>query len=317
MLRGAQTGLCRSSRAVLRRRGRGLHSSTVVARNRLLLEASELQEDGETLFAQLQAGDARSTHLSEVLRLPASVPGRTLRVGGVNSFRADAAVSGSPADGWRLSWKKDDSLPVLPPPAVDVRLALPRPKVMRRLWLPLAALGVGVLYVTNASRVERNYFDSDVSDSAAVREQLLRGLEMAGDTRLPPVLLSRRLPPVADFARGVRSLEEARLLPTPDWAEWLVDGELPPKPTVTLIAHPGQGNPGVGPALRAAGLSSLGDTRVLLAIGPEGGWTHHELDLLMASPGCSSMVSLGPRVLDTTTATIALLAALREAQGWT
>ena len=139
---------------------------------------------------------------------------------------------------------------------------------------------------------------------------------MAGDTRLPPVLLSRRLPPVADFARGLRTLEEARLTPTPDWAQWLVEGELPAKPIVTLIAHPGAGNPGVGPALRAAGVTSLGDSRVLLAIGPEGGWTDHEIGLLMSSPGSSAMVSLGSRVLDTTTATIALLSALREAQGW-
>ena len=300
---------------MLRRRGRGFHASPAFARNRLLLEASELQEDGEELHAQLLPGDARSTHLSEVLRLPTS--GRSLRVGVVNGLRADATVAGSAAAGWRLSWRKDESLPPLSTPAVDLLLALPRPKVMRRLWSPLAALGVGVLYVTNASRVERNYFDSDVADAAATREQLLRGLEMAGDTRLPPVLLSKRFPPVADFARGVRSLEEAHLSPTPDWAEWLVDGELPAKPTVTLVAHPGAGNPGVGPALRAAGWSPLGDARVLLAIGPEGGWKDHEIELLMSSPGHRScMVSLGSRVLDTSTATIALLAALREVQGW-
>jgi 16S rRNA (uracil1498-N3)-methyltransferase len=307
------------SRAVLRRTGRrsrGFHASPVVARNRLLLEASELLDEGEELCALLQPGDARSTHLSEVLR-PTS--GRTLRVGVVNGPRADATVAGSAVDGWRLSWRKEDMQPALPTPAVDLLLALPRPKVMRRLWAPLSALGVGVVYVTNASRVERNYFDSHVA-AGSVREQLLRGLEMAGDTRLPPILLSRRLPPVVDFARGVRSLEEAGLWPTPAWAEWLVDAELPAKPTVTLVAHPGAGDPGVGPALRAAGLSSLEGTRVLLAIGPEGGWTDHEIELLMSSssPGHRScMVSLGSRVLDTTTASIALLAALREAQGWT
>jgi 16S rRNA U1498 N3-methylase RsmE len=49
---------------------------------------------------------------------------------------------------------------VTPPrPRVDVLLALPRPKVMRRLWAQLAALGVAQIILTNAERVERHYFD--------------------------------------------------------------------------------------------------------------------------------------------------------------
>ena len=311
MLRGTWTRLC-SSRVPLRR-SRGFHASPAVARNRLLLETAELQDDGEELSALLQPGDPRSAHLGEVLQLTA---GSTLRVGVVNGARAEAKVTGSAAAGWKLSWRKDESSLPLPLPSVDVLLALPRPKVMKRLWSPLATMGVGAIYVTNAARVERFYFDSDVSDASLARAQLLRGLEMAGDTRLPPVLLSRRLPPVADFARGLRTLEEARLSPTPDWAQWLVEGELPPRPTVTLVAHPGAGQPGVGPALRAAGVDVLDGTRVLLAIGPEGGWTEHELALLMSGSGKVAMVGLGSRILDTTTATVALLASLREVKGW-
>jgi RsmE family RNA methyltransferase len=49
-------------------------------------------------------------------------------------------------------------------------------------------------------------------------------------------------------------------------------------------------------------------TKILLAIGPEGGWTDREIELL-EEKGFSS-ISLGQRILRTDTATIALLAIL-------
>ena len=51
---------------------------------------------------------------------------------------------------------------VPPRPAVDLLLAVPRPKVMRRLWAQIAALGVGQIILTNAGKVERNYFDTHI-----------------------------------------------------------------------------------------------------------------------------------------------------------
>src|SRR6185437_3801856 len=72
-----------------------------------------------------------------------------------------------------------------PRPPVDVLLAVPRPKVMRRLWAQLAALGVGQIILTNAERVERPYFDTHVLDVAHYRPRLIEGLQQARDTRLP------------------------------------------------------------------------------------------------------------------------------------
>jgi 16S rRNA U1498 N3-methylase RsmE len=37
-----------------------------------------------------------------------------------------------------------------------------RRRVMRRLWAKIAAMGVGQIILTNAGRVERNYFDTHV-----------------------------------------------------------------------------------------------------------------------------------------------------------
>ena len=51
----------------------------------------------------------------------------------------------------------------------DLLLAVPRPKVMRRLWAPLAAIGVGQVILTNAEKVERDYFGSH-----ALRDEMNR-----------------------------------------------------------------------------------------------------------------------------------------------
>src|SRR4030095_14332053 len=78
------------------------------------------------------------------------------------------------------------------PPGIDLLLALPRPKVLRRLWAQLAALGVGRIILTNAERVERNYFDTHVLTPACYRPLWSEGLQQARDTRLPIVSVHRQ-----------------------------------------------------------------------------------------------------------------------------
>jgi RsmE family RNA methyltransferase len=164
-----------------------------------------------------------------------------------------------------------------PRPRVDLLLALPRPKVMRRLWAQLAAIGVGQIILTNAERVERHYFDTHVLTEATYRPLLIEGLQQARDTRLPAVSIHRRF----------RILVEDHLDGLSE------DG-------IRLVADP-SGGTSIGSALQARQTQ-----RVLLAIGPEGGWNAFELSLL-ASHGFQ-LVGLGPRTLRVDTACTALLA---------
>ena len=168
-----------------------------------------------------------------------------------------------------------------PEPDVDLLLALPRPKVMRRLWAQLAAMGVGRIILTNAARVERNYFDTHVLDPAEYRPLLVEGLQQAQDTRLPRVSIHRRFRPLVE-----------------DDLDALCPGR------ARLVAHP---------SASAAPLAwPAGAARVLMAIGPEGGWDDYEVRLLEAHG--FTPAHLGPRTLRTDTACIALLAALRAAR---
>ena len=231
--------------------------------NLILIEPHELAGDIVTLR------DGRAAHALQVLNV---APGDTLRVGLVDGPFGAGTVVEVANDVVALRCLFQDAPP--PRPRVDLLLALPRPKVLRRLWAQLAALGVGRIILTNAERVERHYFDTHIVTEACYRPLLVEGLQQARDTRLPHVSIHRRF----------RVLVEDELDALSDAGE-------------RLVAHPGVATPAYVPG-----------ARVLLAVGPEGGWNEFELQLL-ESRGFAR-VGLGPRTLRTDTACIALIARL-------
>jgi RsmE family RNA methyltransferase len=235
--------------------------------NLILLDARDRVDT-----SHVTVSDARAAHLLNVLKV---TPGRQVRVGLLDGPLGVGTVT-SAQDG-RVTMQCDFDADTPPPPPVDVLLALPRPKVMRRLWAQLAALGVGQIILTNAERVERHYFDTHVLTETSYRPLLVEGLQQAGDTRLPAVSIHRQFKVLVEdhldtlFGAGLR-----------------------------LVAQP-RGTMSIAPAVR----EHL-DQRVLLAIGPEGGWNTFELALLEAHG--FRPVSLGPRTLRVDTACTALLA---------
>lgn len=214
--------------------------------------------------------DARATHLLKVLRV---TTGQTVRVGWIDGPLGTGTVE-SVSDG-RVTLRCVFEVDAPPRPRVDVLLALPRPKVLRRLWAQFAALGVGQIILTNASRVERDYFDTHVLTEACYRPLLIEGLQQAQDTRVPLVSVHRQF----------RILVEDRL------DDLFGTG-------VRLVADP-SGTTSIANALARR------DGRVLLAIGPEGGWNDFELRLLETRG--FTPVGLGPRTLRVDTACVALL----------
>lgn len=221
--------------------------------------------------------DARSEHIRSVLRAGVS---DFVRVGLLNGPRGTGRVVAMDPERVELECVFDAEPP--PRPRVDLLLALPRPKVMKRLWAQLAALGVGRILLTNAARVERNYFDTHIIDPAFFTPLLIEGLQQAQDTRLPTVSIHRQIKP----------LIEDNLSDLSDAAN-------------RIVLHPGAPMP-----LRDAVRPSAAE-RVLMAIGPEGGWVPFELDLL-AAHGFRS-VHLGSRTLRSDTACIAALSVVQAA----
>lgn len=232
-----------------------------------------LLDEGDGLGSSLVTiSDARAAHLLNVLKV---APGQAVRVGLLDGPFGVGTVESTENGRVTLRCVFDAGAP--PRPRVDVLLALPRPKVMRRLWAQLAALGVGQIILTNAERVERPYFDTHVLAEACYRPLLIEGLQQARDTWLPTVSIYRQF----------KVLVEDRL-------DTLFSGG------VRLAADP-RGTTSVG-----AAVGEHTDQRVLIAIGPEGGWNAFELALLEAHG--FRQVSIGPRTLRVDTACIALLA---------
>ena len=240
--------------------------------NLILCEPGDVDAHGIVTLTGTQAA-----HVRGVLH---AKPGDTVRIGVVDGARGQGEILA--LDEGRVVLRSELDATVPPVPDVDLLLALPRPKVLRRLWAQLAAIGVARIVLTNASRVERHYFDTHVLEASTYRPLLIEGLQQAGDTRLPQVSIHRQFRILVEDELDALSSDGAR-----------------------LVAHPGSHRS----LLEVARESQR--PRVLLAIGPEGGWNDFELDLLARH--AFVVVSLGPRVLRTDTACIALLTLLHEA----
>ena len=240
--------------------------------NLILLEPGDLNSSGQATLT-----GTRADHAIDVLNV---APGHTIRLGMLNGAIGVGTVLQVVDRCVSLRCVFESKLP--PRPRLDLLLALPRPKVLRRLWAQLAALGVGQIMLTNAERVERNYFDTHVITEACYRPLLIEGLQQARDTWLPNVSVHKQF----------------RVLVEDDLARLFPDGR-------RLVAHPGCGN--ADPGLARVGSAE----RMLLAVGPEGGWNDFELKLLTAH-GFHSF-DMGGRTLRTDTACIALVALIHAA----
>lgn len=240
--------------------------------NRILVEAGEVQPDGRVVL-----GGRRAAHVARVLR-PAM--GQRLRLGILDGDRGAGVVERVSDTEVVLVWERQDGPP--PEARVDLLLALPRPKVLKRLWATLGSLGVGRIILTNASEVQREYFDTHWLEPEHYRPLLIEGLEQSGDTRVPMVQVERRFKPFVEDDLDAQFAGSTRLMahPVPDATG---DGWL-------------AGPPG-------------GAASVLVAVGPEGGWVAFERDLLTAR-GFRS-VSLGWRTLRCDTACVAMISLAR------
>ncbi len=235
--------------------------------NLILLEPDEVDAGGNVTLI-----GPRAHHVAQVLK---AGPGQTVRVGMVNGSFGSGAVAAVSDCSVSLHCTFTSEKPSRP--RVDLLLALPRPKVLRRLWAQLASLGVGQIVLTNAERVERNYFDTHVLSEGCYRPLLIEGLQQARDTWLPRVSIHKQF----------------RVLVEDDLSLLYPGGH-------RLVAHPGCGTADM--RLDDAAPSE----RVMVAVGPEGGWNGFELKLL-ADHGFHAF-DMGGRTLRTDTACVALLA---------
>jgi len=233
--------------------------------NLLLLEEADFTAADRAVLS-----DRRFTHMQDIHRV---VVGDSLRVGRLGGLMGQARVERLEGHEAELSLSFDQ-----PPPAklpLTLVLALPRPKMLRRVFQTVATMGVAKLVLVNSYRVEKSFWQTPFLDPETIRDNLILGLEQARDTVLPEVIIEKRFKPFVE-----------------DRLPAIVEG------TLGLVGHPGNHPP------CPRGVSEA----VTLAIGPEGGWIPYEIDLL-GKAGLAP-VQLGERILRVETAVTALLARL-------
>ena len=259
--------------------------------NRILFDKSEISG------GVASCGGERAAHILDILH---GEIGQTLKTGEIDGKIGTGEiveiVRGAGDEGATVRVKVCHDQESLRP-WVDLVLAPPRPRVIKRLLPQLAAMGVGRIVLVGAKKVEKDFWGATLLKEENFRPLLVDGLMQAGTSILPKLEVRR------NFRRFVADELDA-MFPS----------------TRRIVAHPyGEG---AAAGLAAAGTSGTTGTAgtsspasqnasrrsLLLAIGPEGGWTDDEVELL-ESRGFRRY-SLGPRILRTDTATIALLARL-------
>ncbi len=214
----------------------------------------------------------RLEHAREVLRVQ---HGETLKVGVKGAQVGTATVLEGPAETLRLRVMLDAPPP--PRAGISLVLAIPRPKALKRVLPAVASLGVDRVVLVNAAKVEKSYFDSKVLAPEFIEGLLELGLEQARDTVPPRVEVRERFRPFVEDELGAWAGPGRRLVPHPT-----AESGVPRVPAKEPL---------------------------VVAIGPDGGWTDFEVELL-AKQGFTP-ISLGPRILRVEVAVPAIIGALR------
>ncbi len=205
-----------------------------------------------------------------ILNVHRAVIGDELRIGLLNGLMGCGRILSVTDQGLEIETSLDQQPPE--PLAVTLLLALPRPKMLRRILQSVSSLGVKKIFLINSYRVDKSFWGSPVLQPEKLQEQLVLGLEQGIDTILPEIQLCPRFKP-------------------------FVEDQLPDivRGTSTYVAHPGAG----------LAFTSQPNQPTTVAIGPEGGFIPYEVEKLQ---NCGFIpISLGERILRVETAVSVLL----------
>ncbi len=232
-----------------------------------------LADSYEITDEHIRLTDYRAEHIVKVLQL---TTGDMIRFGIINGGKGKAQVTAIKQKfPFSVDLHIEISESLAPVATIDLVLALPRPIMLKRVLSQVTALGVGTIHLVHANRVEKSFWKASIVAEKEFRPYLLHGLEQAVDTRLPEIYLHRRFKPfIEDYFPTIKD-----------------------RCRTHIVAHPG-------------GQSSLQKKinkesgRVLLAVGPEGGWVDYEVQKFREQ-GFNDC-SIGARILKVDTAVIAL-----------
>lgn len=156
----------------------------------------------------------------------------------------------------------------------------------------ISQMGVDQLILTSADKVPKDYFGSHLfRKPEKLRELMIEGLCQAGDVRLPKLSVIRNL-------RRFLNDDLDEVFPADEYAR--------------VIAHPKRASENKDPLrLSQVQFPTKSPPRIVVAVGPEGGWTEpNELDLFQEHG--FQQCTLGTRTLRSDCAVVSLLGLAHE-----
>ena len=236
----------------------------------------------ETSFQNGSAYINDLTQITHVNKVLTAKVGDTLKIGQLGGKLGSAIIKDIASDSIELG---DIQLTINPPPKLNltVVLALPRPKVLRRLIMDMTALGVNDIILINSYRTQKSYWQSPML--ARLDEFVLEGLQQGVDTVAPRISLQKRFKPFVE--------DELASLIT----------------NRAIVAHPYSAL-SFAQYVQQQQLENLESPHnsalpSMVFIGAEGGWIDYEIDLL-AEQSCTA-VNIGARILRTEAAVNVIL----------
>lgn len=205
--------------------------------NLLLFSPEEVSPEGT-----LKVRDRRADHLSKVIK-PKN--GDSIRIGEINGRIGVGRIINATQEEYEFEIDLNTDAPA--PLDLTLILALPRPKMLRRTLQSVVSLGVKRIYLINAYKVEKSFWQSPWLSPDSLLENAILGLEQSGDTQLPQIHQRKLFKPfVEDELPGIIAKSHA-------WVAHPRTSELFPERTTEPLS---------------------------LAVGPEGGFTTYEVGKL-------------------------------------
>lgn len=240
--------------------------------NLIIIKDSEIDSNW-----QVRLSDRRAEHIHSILKLRA---GSEFKIGILNQSQAKAIVL-EIGDQEVLLEVSQERVSENPPDQIELIVALPRPQTLKKVLQVSAAMGVRRIVLTCSARVEKSYFQSSLLKAESIEKELLLGLEQASSIYLPEVLILNRFKDLLNQELSAEKLRDHTLLLAEPSAE----------KTLAKLSQD---------------LLLEKKTKVLIAIGPEGGWVDFELEQFKKSG--FTPFSMGQRILRVETAVCAVLA---------
>ena len=284
------------------------------------LEIHQPLSNDDELVVYFNHNDNRYKHITKILRLDV---GDTFKSGVLNvGVTNNASVVEISDSKMKISLGYLNDLISNERPQIDLILAIPRPLRLERILSVVSCLGVGKLVLTGANKVQNDYFGKSTAFNGSnyltikcgiyyillylgshllrkpeqLQECLVEGLSQASCDCMIPEIIVRK-----DFRKfAVNELKV--LFPTSEYHCMVAHPpsdtiDITPKRICEIVANNqhtidmNNNNDGIVNNKPVTG------KRIVIAVGPEGGWEDEEVTLLIEAG--FDLITLGPRILRT------------------